>query len=171
MNKSELRNHLRQLRQSLSETERETFSRQICHNLEKIDWSGIHLLHCFKPIAKLHEVDATAFMAVAQEQYPNMQLYTSQLIDGNWKIVSWQNHSIDAPPQLDAVIVPMLGFDSDLQRIGYGGGYYDRLLATEAQAKKIGVCFELGKVQHIPSESHDIPLDSIVTEANVYRNT
>jgi 5-formyltetrahydrofolate cyclo-ligase len=64
----------------------------------------------------------------------------------------------------------MLAFDTSLQRIGYGGGYYDRFLATQPQARKVGVCFELGKVQYVRSEPHDIPLDSIVTERRVYPN-
>jgi len=62
----------------------------------------------------------------------------------------------------------MLGFDKTLNRIGYGGGYYDKFLANQPDAQKIGVCFEQGKVEHIPAEPHDIPLDIIITEEKVY---
>ena len=63
----------------------------------------------------------------------------------------------------------MLGFDpKTLHRIGYGGGYYDQFLATQPQAQKIGVCFDHGKTENIPTEPHDIPLDVIVTEENIY---
>lgn len=170
MNKPELRSHLKQLRRDLTDTERLALSQQICRQLEAIDWSKVRNLHCFEPIAKLGEVDITAFIAALQTKYPKIQLYTSRHIDDVWKIVSWHNHDVAEPLQFDAVIIPMLGFDTDLHRIGYGGGYYDKFLATQPQARKIGVCFELGKVQHIPAEPHDIPLGSIVTESQVYVN-
>ena len=65
----------------------------------------------------------------------------------------------------------MLGFNSKaLHRIGYGGGYYDKFLATQPQAQKIGVCFEQGKLAQIPAELHDIPLDVIITENHIYRS-
>lgn len=69
------------------------------------------------------------------------------------------------PAEFDLILVPMLGFDDQLQRIGYGGGYYDKFLATQPHASKIGVCFELGRLdQPIPAEPHDIPLERVVTE-------
>jgi 5-formyltetrahydrofolate cyclo-ligase len=81
-------------------------------------------------------------------------------------MVSTQRES--APDVFDVVIVPMLGFDNDLQRIGYGGGYYDKFLAGQGGAKKIGVCFTLGLISKVPSEPHDIKLDTIVTENKIY---
>jgi 5,10-methenyltetrahydrofolate synthetase len=63
----------------------------------------------------------------------------------------------------------MLGFDpKTLHRIGYGGGYYDKFLAGQPEAKKVGVCYEAGKTGQIPMESHDIALDMVVTENQVY---
>jgi len=170
MNKSELRTLLKQKSLTLSDTERNILSQQICHRLEGMYWAEVHSLHCFEPITKLGEVDITAFIVSLQTQYPKIQLYTSRYIDGTWKIVSWQGHNIAQEPQFDAVIVPMLGFDPNLHRIGYGGGYYDKFLATQKHAKKIGGCFEKGKVQHIPAEPHDILLDTIITEVNTYRS-
>lgn len=168
MNKKELRAHLKELRLKLPETERQTFSQQICRQLEALDWSEVHSLHCFEPIAKLNEVDITNFIAFLQTAYPNIQLYTSRQVEGMWKVVNWQGQNVSEEQQFDVVVVPMLGFDSQLHRIGYGGGYYDRFLATQKQSKKIGVCFELGKTEQIPHEPHDVPLDKIVTEANIY---
>lgn len=168
MDKAELRNNLKQLRQNLSNNERLALSQQICRRLEAIDWSQVRNLHCFEPITKLGEVDITPFIATLQTQYPKIQLYTSRLIDADWKIVSWEDHGLAQTLQFDAVVIPMLGFDSSLHRIGYGGRYYDTFLATQEHAKKIGVCFEQGRVQRIPAKPHDVSLDIIVTEANVY---
>src|ERR1035437_6092989 len=136
MNKAELRDHLKQLRQNLLDTERLKLSQQICHRLETIDWSEVRTLHCFEPIAKLNEVDIADFISDIQKQYPKIQIYTSRRNDNAWEVVSWMNHEIKPTLQFDAVIVPMLGFDTRLHRIGYGGGYYDKFLATQPQARK-----------------------------------
>ena len=168
MDKAELRSHLKQLRHSLSDTNHQILSRQICLRLEEIDYSRVRALHCFEPIAKLNEVNINAFMADLQTQYPDIQLCTSRQIQGVWSVVSWQGHNASEALRFDAVIVPMLGFDTNLQRIGYGGGYYDKFLATQLQARKIGVCFELGRVQRIPTETYDVPLDVIITDTHRY---
>ena len=116
-------------------------------------------LHCYEPIANLHEVDVSELFDL-----PDVALYTSRKLDGEWHIVSVNSDIATENPRLDVIIVPMLGFDKKLHRIGYGGGYYDRLLARYPQALKIGVCFEQGRLEHLPAEPHDIPLNLIVTE-------
>lgn len=66
---------------------------------------------------------------------------------------------------LDAVglvVVPGLGFDRGGNRLGYGKGYYDRLLA-ETGAIKIGVCFDFQLLDAVPAEAHDIPMDLIIS--------
>lgn len=65
-----------------------------------------------------------------------------------------------------ALLVPLLGFDAAGYRLGYGGGYYDRTLATMNPAPlTIGVGYEPGRLDTICPQPHDIPLDAIVTEA------
>ncbi len=68
-----------------------------------------------------------------------------------------------SPGDWDLTIVPMLGFDRDGYRIGYGKGYYDRLLAT-APTIAYGVAFSAQEVACLPHDSYDMPLDSIATE-------
>jgi 5-formyltetrahydrofolate cyclo-ligase len=78
-----------------------------------------------------------------------------------------------SPSQLDMVLVPMLGFDSHLNRLGYGKGHYDHFLAqTRPDCLKIGICFDLGLVEEgIPAEPHDFPLDAVITESAIYRSS
>lgn len=165
--KSTIRKQLRQARFELSTADYTRGNRAICKRLtEAMDWSTVKNLHFFEPMHELMEMDILDFITVLQDDYLDMHLATSRKIGKDWQLVSL---SRDTPPQsYDVIIVPMLGFDSDLQRIGFGGGYYDRFLATQPQAKKIGVCFEAGKVDKLPAESHDIPLDTIITEASIY---
>ena len=67
----------------------------------------------------------------------------------------------------DLLIIPMLAFDADGYRIGWGGGFYDRTLA-KLRAKKeviaIGAAFAAQQVDKIPRDHHDARLDWIATE-------
>jgi 5-formyltetrahydrofolate cyclo-ligase len=68
----------------------------------------------------------------------------------------------------DVVLMPLLGFDSEGTRLGYGGGYYDRTLAVlPRKPMLVGLAFAAQELPHIPREPHDVPLDAIVTENGV----
>ena len=67
------------------------------------------------------------------------------------------------PSDVTAWIVPGLAFTKDGKRLGYGGGWYDRLLADENGVLKIGVAHEFQIVGDLPHEPHDILLDRVVT--------
>ena len=75
---------------------------------------------------------------------------------------------------LDLVIVPLVAFDSDCNRLGMGGGYYDRALAFKKTASKtsspllIGLAYELQKVNILEMNSWDIPMDGIISESKTY---
>jgi 5-formyltetrahydrofolate cyclo-ligase len=69
---------------------------------------------------------------------------------------------------IDWVLVPGVAFDSRGHRVGYGGGYYDRLLpALPRSAACIAGAFELQIVDEVPTAPHDFALDAIVTELRV----
>ena len=72
--------------------------------------------------------------------------------------------------RLDALIIPMVGFDQHGYRLGYGSGYFDRTLATyERQPLTIGVAFELQRLDSIYPQAHDISMHYVVTEAGIFR--
>ncbi len=75
----------------------------------------------------------------------------------------------DSSPALHPthIIVPVLAFDKQRHRIGYGGGYYDRTLHMLGSIR-IGVAYDEQKIPLIPADEHDIRLDFIVTEKNLY---
>ena len=79
-----------------------------------------------------------------------------------------------APEALDLVLVPLVVFDSMRNRIGMGGGFYDRSFAFRKNPERfspllIGVAHELQKVDRLVPESWDVQLDMIATEQNIYR--
>ena len=67
------------------------------------------------------------------------------------------------------VLVPLLGFDRAGNRLGYGGGYYDRTLATLPDAARIGYAPSTQEVESLPAGPHDQPLSCIVTEKETLR--
>lgn len=64
---------------------------------------------------------------------------------------------------IEVIVVPGIAFDRKGRRLGRGKGFYDRLLA-ESKATKIGIGYEFQLIDNVPAESHDIPMDIIITE-------
>lgn len=71
--------------------------------------------------------------------------------------------------QLDLVIIPGVAFTEQLQRLGMGGGFYDRFLARLTRAVKFGIFFEVQCAPTLPLEKYDKRLDCICTEQRVLR--
>jgi 5-formyltetrahydrofolate cyclo-ligase len=72
--------------------------------------------------------------------------------------------------ELDLIVVPGVAFDRSCRRVGYGGGFYDRLLArTRDGAAAVAVAFGLQVVDEVPTGPLDRPVDAIVTEDDVIR--
>ena len=75
---------------------------------------------------------------------------------------------------LDLVIAPLVAFDSDCNRLGMGGGFYDRALAFKKTSSEtsspllIGLAYELQKVKTLEINSWDIPMDGIISESRTY---
>jgi 5-formyltetrahydrofolate cyclo-ligase len=67
------------------------------------------------------------------------------------------------------VIVPLLAFDRAGHRLGYGGGYYDRTLASLPGVGTLGVAFACQEMDQVPSGPFDAPLDAVATEVGVMR--
>ena len=65
---------------------------------------------------------------------------------------------------LDMIVVPLVAFDQTGARLGYGGGCYDRYLPTlSATCQIIGIAFDEQRVDHIPTDAHDMPLPNIIS--------
>lgn len=70
----------------------------------------------------------------------------------------------DAPViEPDVLFMPLLGFDRNGQRLGQGGGFYDRWLAAHPHTIAIGMAWDVQEVEDLPLEAHDMPLAAIIT--------
>jgi len=70
----------------------------------------------------------------------------------------------------DILFLPLVAFDKELNRLGYGGGFYDRYIQKISKVKKIlkvGLAFSFQKLKFIPSNKHDKKLDIIITEKDI----
>lgn len=66
--------------------------------------------------------------------------------------------------ELDMAVVPLVAFDRTGARLGYGGGCYDRYLPTVApKCLIVGIAFDEQRVDHVPTDAHDLPLPNIVS--------
>ena len=72
----------------------------------------------------------------------------------------------------DILLIPLVAFDKNLNRLGYGGGYYDRLIAKLSKKKniiKIGLAMSVQKINEVPMNKYDKRLDYIVTNKCIFK--
>lgn len=187
MRKSDIRNEMRLRRKSLSAEERKLAADDICRKLldddtllSTLDAATGRRAVIAVYIASQFEIDINAFIselllrgicAVAPRW--NGQAYElceltglsgCHLRPGPMNILEPVERRIVKPDTVDAWIIPGLAFTRDGIRLGYGGGWYDRLLSgARTDSLKTGVAHHFQLVDSIPAGIHDIGMDRIVT--------
>jgi 5-formyltetrahydrofolate cyclo-ligase len=98
-----------------------------------------------------------------------------EMVVGKWNILEpprdrWNEPGkVVSPEELDFVMVPGVGFDRRGGRMGNGQGYYDRLLqSVRLNCKLVAPCYESQLMDEIAMGPHDVYMDKVVTEAQVY---
>ena len=71
----------------------------------------------------------------------------------------------------NVLLIPLVAFDKKLNRLGYGGGFYDRFIQRMSKTSliKIGLAFSHQRVENVPTEKFDKKLDFIITEKEIFR--
>lgn len=96
--------------------------------------------------------------------------YPDDLVQGTWGILEPKPEYVRPidPQEIDLVLVPGVGFDRQGNRLGYGGGYYDRFIPSlRPKVKLVALAFELQVRTQVYPESHDQVMDYIVTENEI----
>lgn len=127
------------------------------HLLDNLELPELRSIHVYQPNLKLNEVNTSGIISWLKSQWPTVRIHQSE-------------QSRDAAmhiDHLDAIIVPVVAFDANCNRIGMGGGWYDRFLAMHPEAKKIGLAYDKSEVQKIEPEPHDVRLDLIITPTRI----
>ena len=181
MNKKELRKLFLDKRKGLTEEEYTRLNLALySHFFASVDLSFIRVLHAFLPIAGNHEPDTWAILDRVRREFPQVRVSLprvagdhlesiyyegpQQLQTSAWGIQEPRQGVPTPPEKIDLVLVPLLAFDRRGHRVGYGKGYYDRLLSQVRSG-----CLKVGISLFPPVEAiddiveTDIPLSQCVT--------
>jgi len=173
--KAALRKHLLEKRDATSAELREISSEKIHQNLKKISaYTNSQNIACYFPIGSeintydimLDILDQNKNLLLPRIVNDNLQFYIvsnlEKLERGSFEIMEPKD-SCDRAKKIDCVLIPTVGVSKLGVRLGYGYGYYDRFLSS-TNAVKISLTYSKQIVKSIPSDSHDIKIDWIVTE-------
>lgn len=86
---------------------------------------------------------------------------------GSFQIEEPVGEDVIDPEILELIVTPGVAFSSKGGRLGRGKGYYDRLLST-TRATKIGVGYHFQIIDELPLEPHDVPMDFVITDKEIY---
>ena len=180
MMKAEQRKQAIAARRALSAEEREAYSAAICERLLALpELRAARTILSYRALPD--EVDPAALEQAldARFVYPRClgagemeaRLPTGPLQPGPYGIPEPDpERSVPVPPEeIDAVILPCVGFDAAGDRLGHGAGYYDRYLARCEGAVRICAAFEAQRLERVLTEPHDRRMDCIVTEKDIIR--
>ena len=191
MSRSQLRRELRQRRRELTRREQRQASNALCHHLKaSADVKRARHLALYWP--NDGEIDPRPFRAVARELGKQCYLPVlhpvhhnrlwffelnedTQLVRNRFGIPEpgIRGNTSRPPWALDLILMPLVGFTEKGDRLGMGGGFYDRTFeflhhAACHKPRLIGLAHECQRVASMPTASWDIPMDSIITDGGQY---
>lgn len=147
-------------RSQLSPAQRKLASLQICQELFRlIEWSNIQRLNSYKALDSLHEADPKSLLIRLSKDFPNVEIVVSP----------FKLDAAHPDGEFDAIIVPLVAFDAECNRIGMGGGWYDAYFAAHPNSLKIGIAYSIQEVPVVPVTPLDVPLDIVVTENKIFK--
>lgn len=188
MTKDHYRRMYKQKRIALSEQERGVFDESICAGLIALDWSNLHAVHVYMPIAKLNEPNPFSFVNLLRSQFPQTALIVSKsdfqnsqmrhyvwdastvFEENSWGIMEPVDGISVDETAIDVVLVPLLAADVRGNRVGYGKGFYDRFLrGCKPDVQKIGLSY-FEPVEAIDDVAPwDVPVDILITPFKTYQ--
>lgn len=182
--KTFLRSHYKKKRLSLTKQEVDDLSQRVCKQLDKLNIWKLKHYHIFISISKYNELDTSSIINKLKSEQKIIivpKISNNELVhiaindetefglnefgikepnDGNHFIIE----------NLDIIFIPLLAFDIEGHRVGYGKGYYDRFLKlTKNSTLKIGLSFfdPINKILDI--DDNDVKLDYCVTPKQVHK--
>lgn len=185
MTKAEIRKRAGSQRKALSKEQIDGYSRRLLDLFASFDLSSVRAIHLFLPIAAKNEPDTFLFIDWLAIHYPDIRIivpmadfdtslmanyvYTGRkdLVESLYGILEPERAELYSG-ELDMVLIPMLAFDLQGYRVGYGKGFYDRFL-QDADVLKVGLCFfdPVDRIEDVNVQ--DVRLDSCITPNKIYR--
>ncbi|WP_257670140.1 5-formyltetrahydrofolate cyclo-ligase [Parapedobacter tibetensis] len=189
--KYELRKIYREKRMNLAIEQFHSLNQQLMQQVKQLSLKPYLTIHLFLPITGNHEPDTHAIAGWLRKTNPRIRIAIAKsndetsgmhhfiwdadtvLKENHWGIPEPENGIPVSTNEIDAIFVPLLAFDKLGNRVGYGGGFYDRFLA-ECRADTIKIGLSLFDAIDIISDTnqYDIALDACVTPYRIwYFNT
>jgi 5-formyltetrahydrofolate cyclo-ligase len=183
--KKEIRSKYLELRLNLSANQYASFNQELVkHFFATTDLSVVKTLHAFLPILSKKEPDTWLIIDQLKKKIPDIKISIprvennalvnfyfegeSQLEKNEWNILEPKSGERTLTEEIDLVIVPLLAFDKNGNRVGYGKGFYDKFLKTcRKDCKKIGLSLFDPAPDLIPTDQYDIALDAVFTPRGV----
>lgn len=190
MDKATLRKYYLTKRKALSSEEIIQKSQHICDIFfQGIDLKSVQFLQVFLPIKKQNEIDTFLIIRRLQINFPLINIVVSRsdlnnfemqhfileeqnLVENKWGILepSQASRKEVQPEQIDLVIIPLLAFDKQGNRVGYGKGFYDRFLQKcSPKALKVGFCIEEPIELIEDLNEFDVKMDVCITPDGVWK--
>ncbi len=186
MTKAELRQVYKQKRQQLTPDAVADLSLAIANNLLSLDIWKHEFYHVFLTIEEQREVNTDYILnilsgkdkhiVISKSDFNTLDMTHFLLTDST--IIKKNSYNIPEPvsgiqipvDQIDVVFIPLLAFDKQGNRVGYGKGFYDRFLSNckPPNALKIGLSFFEAENTIEDVSENDIPLDYCITPNKVY---
>jgi len=153
---------------------------------EELDWHRYLRVLVFLPIARQREIDTWPLIRWIWATWPRIETYVprtdgskmvavrltpdTELAENRWGIPEpVAGLLLPASEPLELILTPLLAFDGKGHRVGYGHGYYDRFLAEQTAAERVGLGYEALLVPDgIRAERHDVRLHRVITEKQIY---
>ena len=188
MTKSDLRKQFLDRRRALSSVELETASAHMVANFfRNCDLAAVGFLHCFIPIKHFAEVDTGPIFQRLWDEHPQIQTVVPrvnheteeieslrygpdvELVASKWQIHEPAHEDRVDPANIDIVLVPLLCFDLEGHRVGYGRGYYDRFLRScRPDCARIGLSLFPPVEKIDDAHEGDIRLSACITPEQLY---
>lgn len=180
LKKEEARRLAKQYRRSISRMELKKISEKISQCLVSIpEFLQAKHVGLYYPIQSNTEISVLSVLSVTDKIYglpkvegKEMRFFHFRkgdaLVQGEFSQREPRSSKLLSFSESDCVIIPMLFGSLQGDRIGYGGGYYDRFL-SRVSVTKIGVLMKNCLTERLESHAHDVKLDVIVTESGLYR--
>ncbi|MBZ9779722.1 5-formyltetrahydrofolate cyclo-ligase [Psychroflexus sp. CAK8W] len=184
MNKGDLRKKYINFRKKLSLSEVDDMSLKIANQALQLDIWDFEFYHLFLSISKQKEINTEYLLQIifgkdANAVVPKVRgeilehfllTDTTKLRLSKWDIPEPVNGIKIEPSQIDVVFLPLLAYDKQGHRIGYGKGFYDKFLSNcRPESLKIGLSFFEPEAEDIEVSDHDIALDYCITPESIHK--
>ncbi|MCL4105960.1 UNVERIFIED_CONTAM: hypothetical protein GTU68_058266, partial [Idotea baltica] len=181
--KEQLRSHFRQRRQSLTQNQQRAAAQAVTtHALALPQWDSVHRVALYA--ASDGEIDTTALaqhcFAKGVEVFLPVVGDDKQMLFAQWQhddVLSRNRYGIAEPAiqsaqqplsNMDLIFMPLVAWDKKGNRLGMGGGYYDRALAQLPNQTLIGLAHQMQEAEALTAQPWDIALDIVITDEGVW---